>query len=438
MKQLAHGGRILTALRARHAAALMGVAAVAAGVALSGGSGSAAAAATAAATKCGQDPSTFAAIPNNDPDHVLSSLSPAAQSRYVNWAGPVASTPWATFKGKKGPWKIGFITFPLTSPYNVDLVNEMKREFALAKKAGLVTGSLKLYVQPSIATATPEQQIAAIQQMVAAGVNGIMILPLAGQPLAPAIDAAGKAGVPVVVVDNDIPNSKYVVNIFDDKQTPANAIEAGRIKTGNVLVVRGLAGNSVEQPIENGTVAVINSCPGLKTVGTIFGSWSAPAAKVAVTSWIAAHPGVKVNLVLQNGAMMAGIIGAFQSAGVPVPPIADGGCQGGDLSWWLAHKSTYSTVGTCNSGFQTAYTAIQVLFRILGGRGLKIRDIAVTAPVVTNSNVAQYATPGKALTWSGEPRGPLDARCGTVSCLNGFFKKPGTPGSFLANDSSQS
>src|SRR5262249_38970167 len=155
--------------------------------------------------------------------------------------------------------------------------------------------------------------------------------------------------------------------IFDDKQTPANAIEAGRIKKGNVLVVRGLAGNSVEQPIQNGTVAVINSCPGLKTVGTIFGSWSAPAAKVAVTSWIAAHPGVKVNLVLQNGAMMAGIIGAFEAAGVPVPPIADGGCQGGDLSWWLAHKSTYSTVGTCNSGFQTAYTAIQVLFRILSG-----------------------------------------------------------------------
>ena len=107
---------------------------------------------------------------------------------------------------------------------------------------------------------------------------------------------------------------------------------------------------------------------------TICRSWcssrrrAAPAAKVAVTSFIAAHPGVKINVVLQNGAMMAGIIGAFESAGLPVPPIADGGCQGGDLSWWLAHKSTYSTIGTCNSGFQTAYTAIQVLFRVLGGR----------------------------------------------------------------------
>ena len=35
----------------------------------------------------------------------MSSLSAAAQSRYVNWAGPVASTPWATFKGKKGPYR---------------------------------------------------------------------------------------------------------------------------------------------------------------------------------------------------------------------------------------------------------------------------------------------------------------------------------------------
>ena len=430
--------RLVDAPRARRLAALACIAAASVGVGLSSGSGAASAAATAAATKCGQDPNTFAAIPNNDPNHVLSSLPAAVQARYVNWAGAIASTPWSTFKGTKGPWKIGFISFPLTSPYNVDLVNEMKREFALAKKAGLVTGSLQLYVQPSISTATPEQQIAAIQQMVRDGVNGIMILPLAGQPLAPAIDAAGKAGVPVVVVDNDISNSKYVVNIFDDKQTPANALEAGQVKKGNVLVVRGLAGNSVEQPIQNGTVAVVKSCPGLTTAGTIFGSWSAPAAKVAVTSWLAAHPGVKVNLVLQNGAMMAGIIGAFESAGQTVPPIADGGCQGGDLSWWLAHKSTYSTIGTCNSGFQTGYTAIQVLFRILGGKELKLRDIAVTAPVVTNSNLSQYATPGKALTWSGEPRGPLDARCGTQSCMNGYFGKPGTPGNFLANDSSAS
>jgi hypothetical protein len=132
--------------------------------------------------------------------------------------------------------------------------------------------------------------------------------------------------------------------------------------------------------------------------------------------------------------MAAGIIGAFESSGQPIPPIADGGCQGGDLSWWLAHKSSYATIGTCNSGYQTEYTAMQVLFRILGGKQLKIRDIAVTAPVVTNSNLAQFATAGKSLTWSGEPRGPLDARCGTVTCLNGFFKKPGTPGKFLAND----
>jgi ribose transport system substrate-binding protein len=438
MKKLIDRARLTCAGRGRRLAACSCVSLAVAGFALASQSGPAAATATSAATKCGQVTNTFAAIPNNDPDHVLAKLPAAVQARYANWAGQVTATPWTTYKGTKGPWKIGFITFPLTSPYNVDLVNEMKREFALAKKAGLVTGSLQLYVQPNISTATPEQQIAAIQQMVRDGVNGIMILPLAGQPLAPAIDAAGKAGVPVVVVDNDISNSKYVVNIFDDKQTPANAIEAGRIKKGNVLIVRGLAGNSVEQPIENGTEAVVKSCPGLSTVGTIFGSWSAPAAKVAVTSWLAAHPGVKVNLVLQNGAMMAGIIGAFESAGQTVPPIADGGCQGGDLSWWLQHKSNYSTVGTCNSGFQTAYTAIQVLFRVLGGRGLKLRDIAVTAPVVTNANLAKYATPGKSLTWAGEPRGPLDARCGTVSCMNGYFNKPGTPGNFLANDNSQS
>ncbi len=53
--------------------------------------------------------------------------------------------------------------------------------------------------------------------------------------------------------------------------------------------------------------------------------------------------------------MMAGTIDAFQSAGQTVPPISDGECQGGDLSWWLAHKATYKTVGGCFNGYQGAY-----------------------------------------------------------------------------------
>jgi ribose transport system substrate-binding protein len=378
--------------------------------------------ATATAQQCGQDVSYVNRI--KDPDGAFKKLPPEIQKRYGPWPYSVRATPWEAFKGVKKPWKIGLIMFPVGSPWQADVISQVEKEFAKAKAKGLVTGSLQKYIQPSQATATPEQQIAAIQQMVRNGVNGILLLPLAGPPLAPAIDAAGKAGVPVVILDNVIDQSKYAVNVWSQNNSPAAAGVAGLVKKGNVLMVRGIAGNPVEQAFQDAAVADIKACPGLKIAGTIWGKWTNATAKSETLKWLAAHPSTKVDAVIQNGIMMAGILQAFQQAGRPVPPISGGGCQGGELSWWLAHKSTYKTVANCFNGFQTGWSEFRLLTRILDGKGLKVRDIHVPVPIVTNENVAVYATPGKPLSWPGEPRGPIDAWASN-KFLDGYFDKPG-------------
>jgi ribose transport system substrate-binding protein len=404
----------------------------------SGGSSTAAASTTTAAgssttasssgggqQQCGEDYT----VPPKDASGLLSSLPQDIQDRYKTWPYDIKPTPWKDFQGIKGPWKIGLIMFPIGSPWQADLVAQAKKEFEAAKAKGLVTGKLVTYIQPSQATATPEQQIAAIQQMVRDGVNGILVLPLAGNPLGPAIDAAGKKNVPVVILDNVVPNSDYAVNVWSQNNSPAAAGVAGIVKTGNVLVVRGIAGNTVEQAFQDAAVANIKACPGLKIVGTVWGKWTNATAKSAVLQFLQSHPGLKIDAVVQNGIMMGGIVDAFQTAGKKVPPISDGGCQGGDLSWWLAHKDSYQTVGVCFNGYQTAYTEFRLLLRILGGKGLLLRDIAITAPVVTNDNVDVYATEGKPLSWQGEPKGPIDAWC-SQECLDAYFTQKGTPEEF--------
>jgi ribose transport system substrate-binding protein len=393
----------------------------------SSGSSATNAAASSTTQKCGEDYSVPAST--NDPSGVLKALPANVQARYGSWPYTVSSTPWSSFKGVKPPWKIGLIMFPIGSPWQAHLVSEVQREFAAAKAQGLVTGSLITYIQPSQATATPEQQIAAVEQMVRQGVNGILILPLAGTPLGPSVTAAGKAHVPVVVLDNVIPNSPYAINVWSQNNSPAAAGVAGLVKSGNVLVVRGIAGNTVEQAFQTAAIHDIAACPGLKVVGTVWGKWTNASAKSAVLQYLTSHPGQKIDAVIQNGIMMAGIVDAFQSAGKPVPPISDGGCQGADLSWWLAHASTYSTVGVCFNGYQTAYTELRLLFRVLGGKGLKVNDVAIIPPIVTNKNLAVYATPGQPLSSTGENKGPLDAYCSN-SCLDAYFTQPGTPGSF--------
>jgi ribose transport system substrate-binding protein len=399
--------------------------AVLAAWAASAATGAGAPLATAAKQTCGQD----ATFKLDDPSGVVNTLPKVAQQQYGTWPYKVSPTPWVHFKGIKKPWKIGFISYPINSPWQQTALNEYKREFAQAKKMGLVKGSLITFVQPSASTATAEQQVAAVQQMVREGVNGIIISPLLTTPLGPAIDAAGKAHVPVVIQSNVIPNSKYVLNVWANNNSPADAGVSGIVKHGNVLIVRGVAGNTVEGAFQTAALADIKACPGLKVVGTVWGNWDSSVAKTAVLNFLTSHPGLKIDMVIQHGGMMPGIISAFQTAGVPVPPISDGDASGGDLSWWLAHKAKYHTVGTTFTGAMTAYTLLRVLFRTLAGDEPKLSDISFTPALITNGNLATYAQSGLALDSPLQPKGEITAWCSNT-CLNRYFKHSGSPGNF--------
>ena len=73
------------------------------------------------------------------------------------------------------------------------------------------------------------------------------------------------------------------------------------------------------------------------------------------------------------------------------------------------------------------WSEFRLLLRILDGRGLRVADIHIPVPIVTNANLHIYATPGKPLSWPGEPRGPIDGWASNKT-LDGYFHKPGNPG----------
>jgi ribose transport system substrate-binding protein len=406
--------------------ALGATAAVATTMALAGsGSAIAKSARATAAHACGYSAPVGPANPNG----IYKSLPASLKAVYSSDPGALNASPWAHSKPVKGPWKIGYIAFAITNPYNQHVLDGLKSQFAKAKKAGLVKGSLITNIPATIAASTPEQEIAAIQQMVRQGVNAIIMEPIAGAPVVPAIEAAGKAGVPVILTDIPLPQAKYGVVVWSQNQTAA---DAGALKIisqkggGGVLMVRGLAGNPNDVVLYDQKVADIKYCPNISIADTIYGNWDNGSAKTAVQQWLAAHP-TGVAGVLQDGGMMAGTIEAFQAEGKPVPPISDGECQGGDLSWWLANKATYQTVGGCFNGYQGAYVFMNVALRILAGDGPKYQTLEIPAPIVTNANIAKFATPGLPLTSPLEQGGPVTAWC-TDTCLNQYFNKTGTPG----------
>ena len=402
------------------------LAGVAAAVALTGSASAVAnSAKVAAAEPCGYS----APVGPANPSGIYQSLTPTLKAVYSSDPGTLTPSVWAHSKPVKGPWKIGFIEIAIISPYQQDLLNGMKEQFAKAKKAGLVSGSLLTNIPPTIAATTPEEEIQAVQQMVRLGVNAIVAEPIAGAPLVPAIDAAGKAGIPVIIADIPLPQAKYGVVAWSQNQT---ASDAGALKIishkggGGVLMVRGLAGNPNDVVLYDQAIADMKYCPSIHVAASIFGSWDEGTAKTSVQQYLSAHP-TGVAGVIQDGGMTAGVIQAFQAAGTPVPPISEGECYAGDLSWWLANKSSYQTVGQCFNGYQGAYVFFNTALRVLAGDGPKYQTLEIPSPPITNANLSKFAVAGLPLTSPNEVGGPITAWC-TDTCLNAYFNKPGTPG----------
>jgi ribose transport system substrate-binding protein len=313
-------------------------------------------------------------------------------------------------------------------------VSHVAQEFetlaARYKREGLVR-SFQEFTPPDPATATPAQQIAAFQQMVREGVDGIFVLPLSSETMNATVDAAGKAGIPVIGVDTIFPGAKYVFSVWGNNLEPLYPATMKIIHgSGNVLIMRGMAGGPDEQMRYNEAIQAVKACPHVKVVGTLWTQWLDATAKTDILSWASAHPGVKVDGVLQMGGVTQGIMAAFQQLGGKMPAISVAPCSVGQLSYQLAHKSQgYNMASTCFSGYQTVWSSWGAMMRILGGKEPKTSYIPVSFEhkLVTNANVASIAKPNVPLNDSDEPAGQLEGWA-SDSYMNMWFKKPGTPG----------
>jgi ABC-type sugar transport system substrate-binding protein len=390
----------------------------------SAASGSAAgggAAASGGGGACG----TPVAVGPANPNGVYKTLSPELQKIYTSYPGDLLPSPWATTKiTAKPPWKIGYITFAVANPYNQHVLDGLNAEFAKAKAAGLVTGSLVTNIPATMAASTAEQQISAIQQMVRQGVNAIIVVPVDSVAETPAFNAAGKAGVPIILGDTPpAPGDTYSVAAWTQNQVQADAGALGLIQSGNIVIVKGIAGNQNDVVLYNQKIANLKNCPNIHVAATLYGNWDEGTTKTVVSQYLASHPQPLAG-VLQDGGMMAGVIQAFQSNGQKVPVIADGECGGGDLSWWLANKSTYKTVGGCINGYQGAFDYFNVALRVLDNKGPKANVLEMPITPITNANLSEFAKPGLPLTSQDEVGGPDTAWCDDT-CLNTYFNVPG-------------
>ncbi|HEY5206823.1 MAG TPA: substrate-binding domain-containing protein [Roseiarcus sp.] len=288
--------------------------------------------------------------------------------------------------------KVGIAMYTLSAPYFAAQLAAAADE---AKKAGCE-------VSQSDGQNDMGKQIADIEDMVAKGVNLLILNPRDPEGLVAAANAATKAGVKVVVMDSSINPKAHVVtqvrssndqNGFLVGEWLAKKMEGKPIK---MILLSGSQGNEVGRDRRLGVFKgllegqlVNEGHAGFEVLGQGWGAWSTDGGLKAAEDQLQAHPDANV-ILGENDSMVLGAIKALEAAnkkGVLVLAAADGQKEALEL----IKEGKYGATGL-NDPALVARTAVDI-----GVKALKDElpadspKLVLTKPdVITKENVDKY------------------------------------------------
>jgi ribose transport system substrate-binding protein len=350
---------------------------------------SASTAGTAAPTTgCGSIPQQMP----EDPDGVLAKLPKDVQAAYNLFPQPVNASAWADWKpAKSKPYSIYFSPGNISTPY----IQDMVKEFDKLKASGDVI--TKVTTQDS--NNNVQTQIQQIRQAIRQKYDLLVILPLSPAADAPVLEAAGKAGIPIITPLNAAAN-KYVIGLQGNVGGTGAALGQGLVQImgdkGNVLEMQGIPGVPASDQALAGAGKVFALCSGIKVAGKPVGQFQPAVGKAQTLQFLSSHPG-SVDGAFQVGGMATGIIQAFQQTGRKVPPVADSGATPGALAYWSQNKD-YEGVALGQPPGQMADAVWNISLALFDGRGVTMTDILQPPLLITKDNLSEWTDPSWKLT----------------------------------------
>lgn len=288
--------------------------------------------------------------------------------------------------------KIGVAMYTLSAPY---FAAQQAAAIDQGKKAGCE-------VTTSDGQNDMGKQISDVEDMVAKGVNLLILNPRDPEGLVGAANAANAAGVKVVVMDSSINTKANIVtqvrssndqNGFLVGQWLAKKMQGKPVK---IILLSGSQGNEVGRDRRLGVFRglvegqlVNDGKASFEVLGQGWGNWATEDGLKAAEDLLQAHPDVTV-LLAENDSMALGGMKALQAAGkndVLVLAAADG--QKEALA--LIKEGKYGATGL-NDPDLVARTAVDIGLKALKGElGADTPKLELTTPaVITQENVDKY------------------------------------------------
>jgi len=198
--------------------------------------------------------------------------------------------------------------------------------FRVAETQSIRDEAKKVGVKRLIVTNANSQlnkQISDVQDLVARGVDALIVAPLNSEGLEPALAAARKRDIPVVTVDRKLTGPEhckdYLTFIGSDFVEQGRRAAEAMIKAtggkGNVAILLGSSGNNVTEDRNKGFLETVKQkAPGLKVVAQQTGEFLREKGQSVTEQLIQSNPDISA-IYAHNDEMALGALVALRSGG---------------------------------------------------------------------------------------------------------------------------
>ncbi|PLT84385.1 sugar ABC transporter substrate-binding protein [Sinorhizobium medicae] len=252
---------------------------------------------------------------------------------------------------QKETYKVGFAQTESNNPWRIAQTNSMKAE---AEKLG----HQLVYTD---AAGSAAKQVADVNSMIAQGVDLIFLAPREEKPLIPAVMAAKKAGIPVILLDRSVDPSlakageDYVTFIGSDFIEEGKRIAEWLIKNANgkskIIELEGTTGSSPANNRKKGFDETIKTAGGFEIVASQSGDFARDKGRQVAEALLQAHPDADI-VYAHNDEMAIGAIAAIEAAGkVPGKDVLVLSIDGGKEAVQAVIDGKIAAVVECNPRF---------------------------------------------------------------------------------------
>ena len=214
----------------------------------------------------------------------------------------------------KDKYKVGFAQTESNNPWRIAQTKSMQDKAA-------ALGYQLVYTD---AAGSAAKQVADVNSMIAQGVDLIFLAPREEKPLIPAVMAAKKAGIPVILLDRNVDQSlakageDYVTFIGSDFIDEGKRIAEWLAKNANgkskIIELEGTTGSSPANDRKKGFDEAITAAGGFTILASQSGDFARDKGRQVAESLLQAHPDADI-IYAHNDEMAMGAIAALEAAG---------------------------------------------------------------------------------------------------------------------------